>query len=219
MWVFPDLQIVRSVVYILNFQDYESWSTAKEENCYTCNMRTDDLTVRWEKELKAEMQTVSMNSLQRFVILGSLLVGSAVLSLLFILGVTLSGTAVVRWVLYFPFYGVLFLSSVFSQLTGVRVLSPLLFLLGVVLTTVYVFILLEKMSKWAYLGMGALFFIFLLICGRAVFVRFIYVSQSTTLETAVYSVRIFLEFLAGLALVYLILHDVTSVSMDETVQE
>jgi len=60
----------------------------------------------------------------------------------------------------------------------------------------------------AYVGGGVLFFIFLLICGRAVFVRFIYVPQSTTLETAVYSVKVFAEFLVALALLYLVLDEV-----------
>lgn len=148
-----------------------------------------------------------MDSLKRLVVLTSLLVGSAIAALLFISGVGFNMSPV-AWMLYFPFYGTLYISSLVWQFTGLRVMSPLLFLIGVILTTVYFFILMEKAPKVAYVGGGVLFFIFLLICGRAVFVRFIYLPQSTTLEAAVYSVKVFVEFLVALALLYLVLDEV-----------
>ena len=150
-----------------------------------------------------------MDSLKQLVVLTLLLVGSAIAALLFILGVGFN-TSPVMWMLYFPFYGTLYISSLVWQFAGLRVMSPLLFLIGVILTTVYFFILLEKAPKLAYVGGGVLFFIFLLICGRAVFVRFIYVPQSTTLEAAVYSVKVCVEFLVALALLYLVLDEVCS---------
>jgi hypothetical protein len=149
----------------------------------------------------------------------TLLAGSAVASLLVISG---SGSGVpvpVKWVVYLPFYGVIHLSSVVWQLTGIRVLSPLVFLVGVVLSAVYVVIIMEKMpARLVYAGMGVLFFIFLLIVGRAAFVQFIFVPLSTA-KAAVYSVKVFFEFLVVLVLVYLVCGEAGYFSLEEDTAE
>ncbi len=146
-----------------------------------------------------------MDSLQRLGISASLLVGSAVASILYIVGAGLNMSAPVKWVLYFPFYGVLYFFSLVWELTGFRALNQILFLVGVVLTAVYLAILLEKIPRnVVYCGLGVIFFVFLLILGRGVFVRLISVSQST-LGTAVYSVKVFLEFLICLVILYVVL--------------
>ena len=146
-----------------------------------------------------------MNSLQRLGISASLLVGSAVASMLYISGAGLNMSAPVKWVLYFPFYGVLYFSSFVWEMTGFRALNQIVFLVGVVLTAVYLVVLLEKIPRnVVYFGLGVIFFVFLLILGRTVFVRFIFVPQSM-LGAAVYSVKVFLEFLICLVILYVVL--------------
>lgn len=154
---------------------------------------------------------ISMDSLRRLAISCSVLAGSAVASLLFVSGMNLGMPVPVKWVLYFPFYGTLFISSVIWHLVGIRVLSPILFLAGVVLSAVYVVYLLENLPKnIKYWGLGVIFFIFLLICGRAAFVQIIYVPNSTSTASAVHSVKVFLEFLGVLVLLHLVLKEVSS---------
>ncbi|MBU7010544.1 MAG: hypothetical protein HXS46_07620 [Theionarchaea archaeon] len=149
-----------------------------------------------------------MDSLQRLAVPISLLVGSAAASLLFILRITLGILTVAKWVLWFPLYGTSYLSSLLWQITGLWVTGPLVFLAGVFFCAVFFVILLEKVpQKAAFIGVGMLFFIFLLITGRDAFVQFIYVPQASTLGTAVYSVKVFAEFLIGLLLLYLLLND------------
>ena len=146
--------------------------------------------------------------LKRVGVSVTLLAGSAVASLLFISGSGVGVPVPVKWVVYLPFYGVIRLASLVWELTGIRVLSPFVFLAGVVLSAVYLVVIMEKMpDRLVYAGMGVLFFIFLLIVGRAAFVQFIFVPLSTAKAT-VYSVKVFFEFLVVLVLVYLICGDV-----------
>ncbi|MBU7047537.1 MAG: hypothetical protein HXS54_13970 [Theionarchaea archaeon] len=150
-----------------------------------------------------------MDSLQRLTISCTIFAGSAVASLLVISGMNLNVPTPVKWILYFPFYGTLLGSSVIWQLTGIRVLTPILFLIGVVFSAVYVVFLLEKLPKNVkYLGIGIVFFIFLLICGRAAFVQIIYVPHATSVGAAVRSIKVFSEFLVILALLYVVLREV-----------
>ena len=147
-----------------------------------------------------------MNSL-RLLIIPALLVGSAVGALLFGMGVHLSMPLPVKWILYFPFYGTVELSSVIFQMVGVRLLKQILFSLGVALSAVYLLVLLEKIPRnVVHLGAGMIFFVFLLICGRYIFVRFIYAPESTV-GAAVYSIKVFVEFLVGLGVLYVVLND------------
>ena len=152
-----------------------------------------------------------MDPLQRFAILCSLVTGSAVASLLFISGIDPGIAVPVRWVLYFPSYGIAFLNPLVSEACGTNIVSPLLFFAGVVLTAVYWIVLVEKVPKnRGYVGLGVLFFIFLVVYGRAAFVNIIYVPLAPSLKTVVYSVKGFLEFLVGLALLYVVLGEVDS---------
>ncbi|MBU7018813.1 MAG: hypothetical protein HXS44_14985 [Theionarchaea archaeon] len=154
-----------------------------------------------------------MDSLRRLAITCSLLIGSAVASFLFVSGMNLSMPVPVKWVLYFPFYGTLVISSVIWHLIGIRVLNPILFLTGVVLSAVYVVFVLEKLPKnIKYKGTGILFFVFLLICGRSAFVQAIYVPHATSVGTVVHSIKVFLEFLMVLILLYMVLREVGSTS-------
>lgn len=163
---------------------------------------------------------ISMDSLRRLAISCSILVGSAVASLLFISGMNLGMSVPIKWVLYFPFYGTLLISSVIWHMVGIRVLSPILFLAGVVLSAVYVVSLLENLPKnIKYWGLGVVFFIFLLICGRAAFAQVIYVPHSTSMGAAVHSVKVFLEFLGVLVLLYVVLKEVGSTSSEKGKKE
>lgn len=139
--------------------------------------------------------------------LGSLVTGSAVAALLFILGVGGGVLTPLKWGLYFPFYGVLCVSSYVQEATGLSVLTPVLFLVGVVLSGMYLTVLLKKLPRYVgYVGVGVVFFVFLLFTGRGVFVRVIYAPLSP-IDTAVYSVKVFFEFLVGLVVLYVILGD------------
>ena len=163
---------------------------------------------------------ISMDSLRRLAILWLLVVGSAVASFMFISGMNLGMSVPIKWVLYFPFYATLSISSVISQVMGIRVLTPILFLVGAVLSAVYVVFLLENLPKNIQYGViGVIFFIFLLICGRAAFVQIIYVSYSTSMGVAVYSVKVFLEFLGVLVLLYIVLRGVDSISSAKSIEE
>jgi FtsH-binding integral membrane protein len=150
-----------------------------------------------------------MDSLKRIAISASLLAGSAVASLLFIVGGEPDMLEPVKWGLYFPFYATVYLSSLLRQWTGVQMIAPVLSLIGVILSGLYLVLLLKKFPRnIVYLGVGVIFFVFLLIVGRNVFVRFVYIPHSTNLRTAVYSGRVFFEFLVGLVILYLILGNV-----------
>lgn len=154
------------------------------------------------------MKPNSMDSLQRLAVPILLLVGSAAASLLFILRINLGILTVAKWVLWFPLYGTSYLSSLLWQIAGLWVTGPVVFLAGVFFCAVFFVILLEKIPRKAvFIGVGMLFFIFLLITGRDAFVQFIYIPQASTLGTAVYSVKVFVEFLIGLLLLYLLLND------------
>lgn len=146
-----------------------------------------------------------MDSLQRTGIVGSLLAGSAVAAVVLISGIDSGGLTLIKWGLYLPFYGIYYLFFSLLQISGIRVLNPILFLVGVVLSAVYLVVLMEKVPRRImYCAVGVLFFIFLLIAGRSVFVQFIYVPQSP-LRTAVNSAKVLVEFLVALALLYLVL--------------
>lgn len=149
-----------------------------------------------------------MDSLHRLAVLDSLVVGSAVAALLFIAGTRMNPIGI-KWVLFFPFYAVLYIFSIVWQITGVSLLFPVLALIGAAFSAVYLVVLLEKIpGNTKYAGVGIFFFIFLLVCGRAVFVRLIYLPQSANLGTALHSIKVFLEFMVGLAVLYQVLGDV-----------
>lgn len=140
----------------------------------------------------------------RVIGFSSLVVGSAVAAILFIAGVDGGVFVSVKWALYLPFYGVLFMDSLVQQATGFSVLTPVLFLAGVVLSGVYLTILLKKIPFYVgCIGVGVIFFVFLLISGRNVFVRIMYVPLSPV-DTAVYAVKVFCEFLVGLVVLYVV---------------
>lgn len=140
----------------------------------------------------------------RLVGFSLLVVGSVVAALLFIVGVDVRVLVLLKWVLYFPFYGVLYVDSLWQQATGFSVLTPVLFLVGVVLSGVYLTVLLKKVPCYVgYIGTGVIFFVFLLITGRGVFVRIMYAPLSP-IDTAVYAVKVFFEFVVGLVVLYVL---------------
>lgn len=146
--------------------------------------------------------------LKQVTILLLLLTGSTVATLFFLFGVTVQVDLPVKWVLYFPFYGILYLSSSVWQLMGIRTNYAILFLAGVVFSALYNIVLLEKLPrKVTYVIVGILFFMVVLVMGRSVFVMFLYIPQQP-LRAALYSVKVFVEFLIGLGLIYLVLGEV-----------
>lgn len=153
--------------------------------------------------------------LKQVTILLLLLTGSIAATLFFFFGVTVHADLPVKWVLYFPFYGILYLSSSVWQLMGIRTNYAILFLAGVVFSAFYGLILLEKLPrKVTYVMVGMLFFMIVLIMGRSVFVMFLYIPQQP-LGAALYSVKVFVEFLIGLGLIYLVLGEVDVPFLDK----
>ncbi len=151
----------------------------------------------------------AMNSLRQLTVSG-LLVGSSVSSLFLIGGVDLSMLFAVRWVLYFPFFGVFYLFSLMERFSGLEVFFPIVFLVGVVFTAWYLAVLLDRAPrKIVYVGVGVVFFLFLLVVGRGAFTSFIFLPQTTRLRTALGSVKTFVEFLIVLVLLYCVLDDIS----------
>jgi len=150
-----------------------------------------------------------MDSFKRSVICALLLTWSATASLLFVSGVDLGLTVPAKWILYFPSYGTLYLLSLVWHLIGIRVVNPLLFMIGVTSCAVCFAIFQEKLPKnVVYAGVGILFFVILVITGRAVFVQVIYIPQSPRLSLTIQYITSFVEFLVALVLLYLVLDDV-----------
>jgi hypothetical protein len=152
------------------------------------------------------MEVLSMDSLKQGLIPGLLLPGSAVGSLLFIAGIHLPVFFWAKKVLYFPFYVIMAFSPVLKQVTGLGIITIFVFALGVALCSVYFIVLLDTIpQRIIYHLVGVVFFMFLLVVGRHVFTRLIYIPHITSMETVFDAVKQGVEFAVLLGIVYLVL--------------
>lgn len=147
-----------------------------------------------------------MDSMKQGLVPGLLISGSAVGSLLFIAGIHLSIFSWAKKVLYFPFYLVMLFSPFVKQVTGLTIISIFMFALGVVICSIYFIELMDIIpQRIMYYLVGVVFFIFLLVVGRHVFVSIIYIPHITSMETICDAVKHGIEFAVLLIILYLVL--------------
>lgn len=155
-----------------------------------------------------------MEPLGKTSIIALVIISSAVSSLLFIEGTHIYASELVTYVLYFPFYVVFEITFLVAS-AGIYIPLPYVFLIGTIFSAACLFFLIRKFPSLSCAGIGVIFFLFLVIVGQGVFVKTIYLPHVTGIVTLLTSLRVLLEFLIGLAVIYVLLEpiDLSTISL------
>ncbi|MGC1121552.1 MAG: hypothetical protein WBA22_10710 [Candidatus Methanofastidiosia archaeon] len=146
-----------------------------------------------------------MGPSSRMSIIALVIISSALSSFLFIEGIHIYASELLKYVIYLPFHAVFGISSLAIR-AGIHLPPPYVFLIGVVLSAGYLFFLIRRAPpSLSCTGISVIFFVFLVIVGQRVFVKVIFLPQATGIAALLSSLKILFEFLIGLAVIYILL--------------